>query len=58
METAEELDLQSNGIGDTGAKALMDAPYLKRIKHLPFSRNKVSRAVKRAFEKRFAQPAE
>ena len=58
METVEELNLHSNKIGDVGAKALLDSPHLTNLKRLDLSHNKMSRAVKTAIEKRFAQPSE
>ena len=58
LATVEVLDIHSNRIGDAGAKALLESPHLGRVRELRAERNKMSRSVRAALEKRFNKPAE
>jgi hypothetical protein len=49
----EVLDVHSNRIGDAGAKALMESPHLGRVREFRVERNKMSRSVRAALERRF-----
>jgi uncharacterized protein (TIGR02996 family) len=58
LANVEVLEIDGNRITDVGAKALLKSPYSTRLRELSAERNKMSRSVRAALEKRFNKPVE
>jgi uncharacterized protein (TIGR02996 family) len=50
-----ELDLSRNRLGDAGAWALLQSPWLARLRHLDLRRNGISARVAKAVRQRFGE---
>jgi Ran GTPase-activating protein (RanGAP) involved in mRNA processing and transport len=48
-----ELDLQSTGVGDEGAQALLESPYVSKLAYLIVSSTRMGNGVKSRLRKRF-----
>jgi hypothetical protein len=55
LPAARDLSLEFCGIGDAGARALLDSPHLGNLTALGLEGNTVSRAVRQELARRFGR---